>query len=109
MHTLVRTVFARLHSLDPISEEAKLQMTGEDTQEGEIKLTVAANGGPTNISASEANGDEQEVAVDVSTIHEKRLDADEAELQASSVTAGPKLECGSSASYMFVLLQIDCI
>jgi len=43
MHALVRTIFARLHSLDPVAEEAKLQINDDDPQEGEIKLTVSGS------------------------------------------------------------------
>ncbi|GLB35139.1 putative guanine nucleotide exchange [Lyophyllum shimeji] len=42
MHALVRTVFSRLHYLEPDTEEAKLRTTDEDIQEGEIKLTATA-------------------------------------------------------------------
>ena len=41
MHALVRTVFSRLHYLDPEVEEAKLRSIDEDTPEGEIKMTVS--------------------------------------------------------------------
>ena len=40
MHTLVRTVFSRLHSLDPQVEESKLRAPDEDTPENEIKVVV---------------------------------------------------------------------
>ncbi|THV07859.1 Sec7-domain-containing protein [Dendrothele bispora CBS 962.96] len=43
MHRLVRTVFSRLHLLDPKVEEAKLNI-GDDEGEGEVKMTV--NTGP---------------------------------------------------------------
>ncbi|KAK7440220.1 GDP/GTP exchange factor for ARF [Stygiomarasmius scandens] len=39
MHKLVRTVFSRLHSLDPEVEEAKLTVN-EEEGEGEVKMTV---------------------------------------------------------------------
>ena len=42
MHTLVRTVFSRLHTLDPEAEEAKLKANADDAPENEIKLNVAA-------------------------------------------------------------------
>ncbi|KAG6909836.1 hypothetical protein DXG01_015109 [Tephrocybe rancida] len=51
MHALVRTVFSRLHQLDPVVEEAKLRRADEDAPEGEIKLTV---------STTEASGDAPE-------------------------------------------------
>jgi golgi-specific brefeldin A-resistance guanine nucleotide exchange factor 1 len=40
MHALVRTVFSRLHSIDPEAEEARLQSGVEDVPDGEIKMTV---------------------------------------------------------------------
>lgn len=41
MHTLVRTVFSRLHELDPEEEEAKLQMQPtDDENEVELKMSV---------------------------------------------------------------------
>ncbi|EGN96105.1 hypothetical protein SERLA73DRAFT_112215 [Serpula lacrymans var. lacrymans S7.3] len=43
MHSLVRTIFSRLHDLDPTAEEAKLLATDEDTQESEIRMSVSAN------------------------------------------------------------------
>ncbi|KAJ7470334.1 hypothetical protein FB451DRAFT_1339866 [Mycena latifolia] len=50
MHTLVRTVFSRLHSLDPTTEEEKLLAADEDAPDAEIRLTV---------STTEATLDEQ--------------------------------------------------
>jgi golgi-specific brefeldin A-resistance guanine nucleotide exchange factor 1 len=43
MHALVRTVFSRLHALDPVAEEEKLRVIEEDAQEGEIRMTVSTN------------------------------------------------------------------
>ncbi|KAJ3572817.1 hypothetical protein NP233_g2836 [Leucocoprinus birnbaumii] len=40
MHSVVRTVFARLHVLDPEEEEAKLAVSSDETAEGEIRMTV---------------------------------------------------------------------
>ncbi|KAF5372839.1 hypothetical protein D9758_001701 [Tetrapyrgos nigripes] len=42
MHKLVRTVFSRLHTLDPEAEEAKL--AEEDDVEGEVKMSVSTGG-----------------------------------------------------------------
>ncbi len=41
MHQLVRTVFRRLHSLDPIAEEQRLLGSDESTSEGELKMSVS--------------------------------------------------------------------
>lgn len=108
MHALVRTIFTRLHYFDPATEEAKLQMTDEDTQEGEIKLTVPASVGPTDPVAFETNRVEQEVAIDDSTIVEKERNPDELESQEGSVSVGPKPECGSPEFCLLVPAQANC-
>jgi brefeldin A-resistance guanine nucleotide exchange factor 1 len=41
MHTLVRTVFSRLHSLDPRVEEEKLLAADEDAPDAEIRMTMS--------------------------------------------------------------------
>ncbi|KAK0448274.1 uncharacterized protein EV420DRAFT_1567117 [Desarmillaria tabescens] len=43
MHALVRTVFSRLHFLDAASEEEKLRFSDEETQDGEIKMSVSTD------------------------------------------------------------------
>lgn len=40
MHDLVRTVFSRLHYLDPVAEEAKLASYDEEAQDAEIKIVA---------------------------------------------------------------------
>lgn len=40
MHKLVRTLFFRLHILDPAAEEARLENT-DDPTDGEIKMSVS--------------------------------------------------------------------
>ncbi|ESK85960.1 golgi-specific brefeldin a-resistance guanine nucleotide exchange factor 1 (bfa-resistant gef 1) [Moniliophthora roreri MCA 2997] len=42
MCSLVRTVFSKLHSLDPATEEAKLTANAEDAAEAEVKMKVAS-------------------------------------------------------------------
>jgi brefeldin A-resistance guanine nucleotide exchange factor 1 len=41
MHALVRSVFSRLHDLDPVAEEKKLQASEDAVQESELKMTVS--------------------------------------------------------------------
>ncbi|EIW85385.1 Sec7-domain-containing protein [Coniophora puteana RWD-64-598 SS2] len=41
MHMIVRRIFSKLHTLDPATEEAKLQVKDETGQEGEIKVSVS--------------------------------------------------------------------
>lgn len=43
MHTLVRTVFSKLYTLDPGEEESKLLAVQDDnTNEGELRMSVTA-------------------------------------------------------------------
>jgi len=46
MHALVRTVFSRLQTLDPVAEEEKLQTSDEEVQEGEVRMTVSSDQAP---------------------------------------------------------------
>lgn len=64
MHALVRTVFSRLHYLDPAMEEAKLRTADEDAPEGEIKLIVSANEKPTKEASVEVIVDSQDVTTE---------------------------------------------
>ncbi|KAH7914680.1 hypothetical protein BJ138DRAFT_1056469 [Hygrophoropsis aurantiaca] len=41
MNSIVRCIFSRLHKLDPIAEEGKLQVNDEESHEGEIKMSVS--------------------------------------------------------------------
>lgn len=43
MHSLVRTVFSKLHTLDPEAEEAKIALGEEDAGDGELKMKVATD------------------------------------------------------------------
>ncbi|KAH9951281.1 Sec7-domain-containing protein [Amylocystis lapponica] len=60
MHALVRTVFARLHVLDPAVEEAKLTDNALDSEESEVKMSVSTKsmGGDTPVSG-ETDADSQ--------------------------------------------------
>lgn len=60
MHALVRTVFSRLHHLDPEIEEAKLDV---DDEEAEIKMSVSSTQIHNQIGSEEVS---QETAVDAS-------------------------------------------
>lgn len=53
MHSLVRTVFSRLHTLDPAIEEAKLQASEEDAPDSAITMTVSTQTVPLNDEPSE--------------------------------------------------------
>ncbi|KAK7023901.1 SEC7 domain-containing protein [Favolaschia claudopus] len=62
MHSLVRTVFSRLHSLDPRTEEEKLLTIDEDTPDAEIRMTVSASAEATLTEESPQNS--QEIVVE---------------------------------------------
>ncbi|KAG6854954.1 hypothetical protein C0991_009777 [Blastosporella zonata] len=64
MHALVRTVFSRLHHLDPATEEAKLRTADEDVPEGEIKLTVSNTEEPGESHDEGVDADSQEITLD---------------------------------------------
>lgn len=102
MHALVRTVFTRLHALDPATEEAKLHINEEETQDGEIKLSVISPVAPTSDTGEESKEKEPvetpEVAVDKTGDH--KVDESTEDLsQGDSVPSIPKPECTSACSY----------
>lgn len=47
MISIVRTIFSRLHTLDPAAEEARLLVNEEEPQHGEINMTVSTNAADT--------------------------------------------------------------
>lgn len=61
MHSLARSVFSRLHGLDPALEEEKLRVNEDDGEDGDIRMTVLTTDGPsppaTPISTPEMNRD----------------------------------------------------
>ncbi|KAF9532355.1 Sec7-domain-containing protein [Crepidotus variabilis] len=81
MHSLVRTVFAKLHQLDPEEEEAKLALEVDDEKEAEIRLTVATEEiqPPLALTVTE----ESPIPSSESTLHE------EASLRQEGVTEVP--------------------
>lgn len=99
MHALVRAIFTRLRYLDPATEEAKLQVTEDDTQEGEIKLNVSTNVPPTDNTASEVDSKELPPPAENEVIAEKKGGEVEVEGQAEeasqedALSAMPKPEC----------------
>ena len=100
MHALVRTIFGRLHSLDPELEEAKLQINEEDQQEGEIKLTVSGSAALSEAPPSEERDEEANVAqksaqdAEIPTISEKEAMPNEiAASQEDPLLVAPKPEC----------------
>lgn len=64
MHILVRTVFSKLHELEPKAEEAKLQAgTIAEEAEGELRMTVTTKE-VTNEDAGSVNADDSTVKSD---------------------------------------------
>ncbi|KAJ6500445.1 hypothetical protein C8R45DRAFT_896478 [Mycena sanguinolenta] len=61
MHSLVRTVFSRLHSLDPTSEEEKLLAADEEMPDAEIRMNVPATDATLQEERSETS---QEIVVE---------------------------------------------
>lgn len=93
MHALVRTVFAKLHSLDAQSEEEKLLAAEEDVSDGELKMTVSTTESLTFEGSQEIIGDRESELVD-----------DVAPVSGSSVTSRP--ECTfDQLHYLLLLLR----
>lgn len=83
MISIVRTIFGRLHTLNPTVEEAKLLLNEEEPQHGEISMSVSANAtdaGDSPLQASErVNSYTQQNAVSL----------EEPERSAASEVEGP--------------------
>lgn len=43
MISIVRTIFRRLYDVDPVAEEAKLRLNEEESQHGDISMSVSAD------------------------------------------------------------------
>lgn len=84
MHSLVRTVFSRLHSLDPRTEEEKLLAADEDAPDAEIRMTVSA----TEATLNEENS--QELIVERG---EDSVDPEDAGRTPSSAATISRPEC----------------
>ena len=77
MHTLVRTVFSRLHELDPEEEEAKLRtQPTDDENEGELKMSVITQD---TTPAKDAEDSSEARTDETGHSGEKTLDAKEPE------------------------------
>lgn len=61
MHSLVRTAFSKLHTLNPDVEEAKLAAASEEAAEGEIKMTVSAQNIPAEEEPTDPGEENQKV------------------------------------------------
>ena len=58
MQSLVRTVFSRLHVLDPAAEEEKVKKANEEAQQAEIRLTLSAKEEPAVVESAESTSQE---------------------------------------------------
>lgn len=97
MHALVRTVFSRLHALDPVTEEAKLHVNEEETQDGEIKLSVSSLVAPTADTGEQESAETTEVAVEKTDDQKAEEPADDS--SQDSAPPIPKPECASTNPY----------
>ncbi|KAJ6547119.1 Sec7-domain-containing protein [Mycena capillaripes] len=103
MHSLVRTVFSRLHSLDPRTEEEKLLTADEDAPDAEIRMTVS-----TTETASEATLNEenpQEIVVERHEGSEGPEDAGHTPSSASTI-ARPEYGLPSILELLRVLINV---
>jgi brefeldin A-resistance guanine nucleotide exchange factor 1 len=96
MQALVRSVFSRLHTLDPIVEEAKLQTNQEDVPDGEIKMTVSSNL-PNTENTSEVNPEDQS---------EKKEVISTPVSQTSPLTSAPRPQCKFFYSMFFQAIYV---
>jgi golgi-specific brefeldin A-resistance guanine nucleotide exchange factor 1 len=90
MHKLVRTVFSRLHSLDPEVEEAKLA-AGDDDAEGEVKMSVSTGGPITNDVTNVPEEDATTAQVEVET--EPKMEKLEEPVEPRTPPPVPHSEC----------------
>ncbi|KAJ7168148.1 hypothetical protein C8R43DRAFT_983232 [Mycena crocata] len=101
MHSLVRTVFSRLHSLDPRIEEEKLLIADEDAPDAEIRMTVSTTE-PDSATASLENS--QEIIVERP---ESSGDPEDADRTPSAATiARPEYGLPSILELLRVLINV---
>jgi brefeldin A-resistance guanine nucleotide exchange factor 1 len=77
MHSLARTAFAKLHILNPETEEAKLLVVNEETVEGEIKMTVPVLDIPTEPESVNKNAEGPKLENDTTSNQEPPPEQDE--------------------------------
>lgn len=86
MISIVRTIFGRLHTLNPTAEEAKLLLNEEEPQHGEISMSVSAN-------ATDAGGSPLQASEGVKS----HTQQDAVSLEEPESSAGPEIEGSSQA------------
>ncbi|KAH7926301.1 Sec7-domain-containing protein [Leucogyrophana mollusca] len=80
MNSIVRSIFSRLHVLDPAEEEAKLQVSDEEPQEGDIKMSVSTTIAETGDTAGASNVVEVTTAPATPDVAEEPLKAAETDV-----------------------------
>ncbi|KAJ7093181.1 hypothetical protein C8R44DRAFT_835540 [Mycena epipterygia] len=99
MHTLVRTVFSRLHYLDPRTEEEKLLAADEDAPDAEIRMTVSTT------EATLTEGNSQEILVNRPDSSDGPEDAGRTPSTAATVTR-PEYGLPSILELLRVLINV---
>ncbi|KAJ4501838.1 hypothetical protein C8R41DRAFT_873085 [Lentinula lateritia] len=97
MHALVRTVFSRLHHLDPEIEEAKLDV---DDEEAEIKMSVSTTQMHNQTGSEEVS---QEAAVDASV---EEQETKETQTPTSAVVTRSQFSLPSILELLRVLVNV---
>jgi brefeldin A-resistance guanine nucleotide exchange factor 1 len=77
MHSLARTAFAKLHILNPETEEAKLLVANEEAAEGEIKMTVSARDIPAEPESVNKNAERPKTENNTASKQEPPSEQDE--------------------------------
>lgn len=98
MHALVRQVFHRLHSLDPVHEEEKLRDRDEEKRENEIKvdMQISSNSNSTSVdtgSSQTAVADDEKLSVPDKVADINRKEDVIVPLNSSTSTTPTREEC----------------
>jgi golgi-specific brefeldin A-resistance guanine nucleotide exchange factor 1 len=104
MHALVRTVFSRLHQLDPLEEEPRAKYVEDELQQAEIRMTVSTSTVPAaaQLPTSLAQSDAEPSA--------EKLDTDDSVAVAQSdqsAAQGTRSQCQNSSNCIFIALGND--
>ncbi|KAJ7702369.1 hypothetical protein B0H17DRAFT_1167206 [Mycena rosella] len=100
MHTLVRTVFSRLHSLDPRTEEDKLLAADEAAPDAEIRLTVSTS------EATLVQEHSQEITVEPHESHEGPEEAAPTTPSSAATIVRPEYGLPSILELLRVLINV---
>ncbi|KAF9452840.1 Sec7-like domain is implicated in guanine nucleotide exchange function [Macrolepiota fuliginosa MF-IS2] len=114
MHSLVRTVFSKLHALDPVAEEAKLAAADDEVVEGEIKMTVPTQDTLVDVEPEEQGqekpkeeGEEEKIAVETEPERTIERDIDQTQpLSTTSFTNRPAYGLPSILELLRVIINV---